>query len=62
MTGDNLRVRAYRFAFWEMLEREQPIELPTRTFETLLEGPFKSVTEKENNEPKECLPLIGTAV
>lgn len=43
--SENLNVRGFRFAFWEMLECEQPVELPRRTFETQFEGPHKSVTE-----------------
>lgn len=54
MSGDNLNVRGYRFAFWEMLEREQPVELPRRTFETQLDGiPHKSVTENVQHSMEE---------
>lgn len=49
MRGDNLNVRGFRFAFWEMLEREQPVELPRRTFDTQFEGRHVSVNEKETN-------------
>lgn len=49
MTGDNLKLMWYRAAFWEMLEREQNVELTRRTYELQFEGPFRSVTEKEKN-------------
>lgn len=45
--SETLHIRAYRFAFWEMLAYEQPIELPPRTFETRCEGSHFSVTEKD---------------
>lgn len=47
--SENLNVRGFRFAFWEMVEHEQPIELPCRTFETQWEGPHTSVTENVYN-------------
>lgn len=43
--SEYLNVRAYRYAFWEMLEREQPIEIPRKTYETRCEGRHVSVTE-----------------
>lgn len=57
--SDNLNARGYRFAYWEMLEREQPIELPRRTFESQLEGvPHISVTENalQTEIEEESLP------
>lgn len=51
--SDNLNARGYRFAFWEMLEREQPVELPRRTFETQWEGRHVSVTENESKQTEQ---------
>lgn len=48
--SENLNVRGFRFAFWEMVEHEQPVELPRRTFETQWEGPHISVTENESKQ------------
>lgn len=48
MKGENINVRGYRFAFWEMLEREQPIELTRRTYETQCEGRHISVIQNES--------------
>lgn len=47
--GENLCLRAWRSAFWRLLAEEQNIELTRRTYETQFEGPFRSVTEKDND-------------
>lgn len=33
MTGENLNLRHYRSAFFEYLERENPVELPDKSVE-----------------------------
>lgn len=47
MTGENLRLRAFRRAWWCLLALEQPIELERKGLESLPDSCYKSVTENE---------------